>query len=349
MKLFALYLPQFHRIPENDQWWGEGFTEWVKVKEAKPLFKGHMQPKQPLNDNYYNLLDYETVKWQTELMHKYKIDGFIYYHYYFKGKMLLEKPAENLLKWKEINQPFFFCWANHTWNRSWNGTREVLMKQEYGDVSDWRKHFEYLLPFFKDERYEKIDNKPLFILYDESCEVKEEMFKYFDIWCKEEGFDGIQVIYEQFRIQDKDTNQMHYFSSPISARLAFEHEMGKIYMKVNHIIDKLTQKGLLKRIRKYDGNKLYTSLMKKQVIHKNYIPGIFFEWDNTPRHGVRGFIIKPVNKETFMKYMDSIRESRYAIVNAWNEWAEGMILEPTVENGHKYLEWIKEWKENNNK
>ena len=108
MKKFAFYLPQFHEVEENDKWWGKGFTEWVNVKKAQPLYKGHVQPKVPENQNYYNLLDKSTVEWQTELMKNYNVDGLIYYHYYFTGKKLLEKPAENLLKWKEINQPFFW-------------------------------------------------------------------------------------------------------------------------------------------------------------------------------------------------------------------------------------------------
>ena len=147
MKQFAFYLPQFHRIPENDEWWGSGFTEWRNVKNATPLFKGHMQPKVPLDNNYYNLLNKKTVVEQTALLHKYGLSGLIYYHYYFNGKTLLEKPAENLLSWTDISQPFFFCWANHTWYRSWEGSKEVLIEQTYGTESDWEKHFEYLLPF----------------------------------------------------------------------------------------------------------------------------------------------------------------------------------------------------------
>lgn len=114
MRLFAFNLPQFHSIPENDEWWGKGFTEWVNVKNAKPLYKGHVQPVHPLNGNYHNLLDKSTMEWQTELLKQYGLTGMIYYHYYFCGKLLLEKPVENLLGWKDIDQPFFFCWANHT-------------------------------------------------------------------------------------------------------------------------------------------------------------------------------------------------------------------------------------------
>ena len=145
MKKFAFYLPQFHEIEDNNRWWGKGFTEWTHVRQARPLYKGHIQPIKPFNNNYYNLLEKQTVEWQNDLMHKYKIDGLIYYHYYFCGKTLLEKPAENLLKWKEIDQPFFFCWANHTWYKAKNKTRKALIEQQYGNEKDWANHFSYLL------------------------------------------------------------------------------------------------------------------------------------------------------------------------------------------------------------
>jgi len=150
MKFFAFFFLQFHEIPENNKWWGDGFTEWVNVKSAKQLYKGHVQPKHPRGGHYYNLLEKDTVVKQTSLMKNYNVSGMIYYHYYFKGKLLLEKPAENLLKWKDIKQPFFFCWANHNWFRTWSGEKTLLIKQEYGTEADWEKHFQYLLPFFKD-------------------------------------------------------------------------------------------------------------------------------------------------------------------------------------------------------
>ena len=194
MKVFAFFLPQFHTIPENDEWWGEGFTEWVRVKEAKPLFRGHIQPLHPLNDRYYNLLDKGTIEWQTSLLKNYHVDGMIYYHYYFNGKLLLEKPAENLLRWKDIEQPFFFCWANHPWRKTWEGSTELLMPMEYGGEEDWERHFQYLLPFFKDERYEKDNNKPLFMLFITDFPEKHEMIQDFDKRCMDEGFAGIAII-----------------------------------------------------------------------------------------------------------------------------------------------------------
>ena len=159
-KIIAFYLPQFHRIPENDKWWGEGFTEWTNTKSSKPLFKGHDQPKEPLNDNYYNLLDKDTRKWQGELAKKYGIYAFCYYHYWFNGKLLLQKPIEKMLNQNEPNLPFCMCWANEPWSRSWDGReKEVIMPQAYGEKKQWKKHFDYLLPFFKDTRYIKVGNK----------------------------------------------------------------------------------------------------------------------------------------------------------------------------------------------
>lgn len=349
MKIFALYLPQFHEIKENDEWWGKGFTEWNNVKNASALFKGHIQPIHPQNRNYYNLLDRSTVEWQTALMKKYKVDGFIYYHYYFNGKLLLEKPAENLLKWKDIDQKFFFNWANHTWNRSWRGTKEVLLRQTYGDEKSWKKHFDYLLPFFRDERYEKINNKPVLMIYDVNFPEMTPMFNKFNEWCIKEGFSGIYIIEEYMDlnfldIKDADYDRRYYITQPRVGKKMYtdENTFRKYYYKIRN---RLAQKGLIKKVEKYSANKLIGTYMKNMPKDDQLINGVFFEWDNTPRHGYRGSVIEPIEKEVFMKYMNAIQKNDYVVVNAWNEWAEGMILEPTEEKGFRYLEWIKEWKE----
>ena len=214
MKILALYLPQFHRVKENDEWWGEGFTEWTAVKDAMPFFNGHYQPRRPLNDNYYDLMEKKTMRWQARLMKEYGIDGMCMYHYWFKdGRRILEKPAENLLEWKDINMPFCFCWANMTWARTWSNIRNsavwankyegeskeiddgILLEQKYGGLLDWKEHFKYLLPFFKDERYIKKDNKPVFVLYKtELIDCLEEMTEKWQEWAVENGFNGIYFI-----------------------------------------------------------------------------------------------------------------------------------------------------------
>lgn len=357
MKIFVLFLPQFHEIPENNMWWGEEFTEWVNVKKGRPLFEGHDQPKKPLNDRYYNLLDKEVVQWQTDLMQQYCIDGFIYYHYYFNGKKLLEKPAEQLLKWKDINQPFFFNWANHSWIRSWKGTKELLQQQEYGKEEDWRRHFEYLLPFFYDHRYVKIDNMPIFMIYDGSFFEKKDMMNCFDRWCKEAGFNGIYVIEEttqsnkaklsQIENNKSEVTKQLYITEPTASKILLESRENKLVRLTKIGINKLNQKGVIRNVVKIDGNKLLELSMKNHLNEK-YIRGVFFEWDNTPRHGNRGYIITPISKEVFLRYMNSIKDIDFCVVNAWNEWCEGMMLEPTQKEGYKYLEWIREWKDKQN-
>lgn len=362
MKKFAIFLPQFHEIPENNNWWGKGFTEWTNVKRGKPLFTGHIQPKVPLGDNYYNLLDKNTVIWQTELLNKYHIDGLAYYHYYFKGKKLLEKPAENLLGWKDIHQNFFFIWANHSWIRSWEGKKDLLIEQVYGDKNDWEIHFQYLLNFFKDSRYEKKDGCPIFGVFNSNIPKKEEMFEYFDKRCKEEGFKGI-YIFESYGSASREVfpknfnnfvGQVAKKTSGVAIRQpAFcEYEGYSKFVKFIYVYYRKWMKSLKRRGKRplvLNGNKLIDKYLKLKIpkCGKDIIPGIFFEWDNTSRHKNRGYIITSIDKKHFFSLINSVKDHDYVLLNAWNEWAEGMILEPTEDNKYKYLEWIKEWTDEN--
>ncbi len=347
MKLFAFFLPQFHTIPENDEWWGEGFTEWTNVKAANPIYPGQ-KIRHPYKDNYYNLLDKEVVNWQTGLLDEYGLDGLIYYHYYFKGKLLLEKPAENLLKWKDIKQRFFFCWANHSWIKSWRGNQDILMPMEYGGKPDWETHFQYLLPFFKDERYEKKNNRPLFMLFNYDFDEKEEMLIFLDARCKQEGFDGICVI-ETFN--GKDIEDYNNKKSSITQYTLYREpvcmcnvEFKKYRRLDRRIASKLRKLLITNGIFVYDGEKLIKKKTKLRIKGDHIINSIWFEWDNTSRHGKRGYIISPFSRKSFVKYMDTVKDEEYMFINAWNEWCEGMILEPTEEEGYKYLEWIRDWR-----
>lgn len=347
MKIFAYYLPQFHCIPENDAWWGKGFTEWTNVKKMKPLFEGHVQPKHPLNNNYYNLTNIETLKWQSKLIEDYYLDGLIFYHYYFNGKKLLEKPAELLLKDKNIKMPFFFCWANHDWCRSWEGSKKILIKQEYGNQLDWEQHFNYLLPFFKDNRYEKRNNKPVFMIFKSDFYEKKDMFDFFDFKCKENGFDGICLIetIENYTDVNKkngcNQTEFYHLREPGTTLNIFRKKLS--YLPIR-FVDKIKMKFNNKFIKIYNGKLLFKIMIKKDYMEKNIIRGAFLEWDNTPRHQNRGYIITPTTKELFSTYILKHKRDEYIFINAWNEWCEGMILEPTEENGYKYLEWIKEIK-----
>lgn len=341
MKIFAFFLPQFHEIPENNEWWGSGFTEWTNVRKGKPLFAGHKQPKLPLNDNYYNLLDSETVEWQTNLLHEYSVDGLIYYHYYFNGKLLLEKPAENLLANKDISQPFFFCWANHTWFRSWEGKKDILIEQTYGEEKEWEEHFQYLLPFFMDVRYEKKNNMPLFMIFM-NFKQKDAMFRYFDKRCRDYGFHGLYLIETFVGIRHRlGLVKFMLNRSRITKRIYVRQpNVAKNYCDINGMF---SEHGL----KIYDGNDMYDYMLRHTYHSKQFVNGLFFEWDNTPRHGNRGYIITPPDKEKVAKMISTLKNDDYIFINAWNEWAEGMIMEPTKDNKYKYLEWIKEFRDSN--
>lgn len=361
MKIFAFYLPQFHETEENNEWWGKGFTEWTHVNAAKPLYNKHLQPIKPLNNNYYNLMDKKTIEWQTSLMKKYGIDGLVYYHYYFCGKKLLNKPAENLLKWKDINQPFFFCWANHSWYKAVDGVKNLLIEQTYGSEAEWEEHFKYLLPFFKDERYQKRNGKPILMVFDAKFLQKNDLFAFFDYRCKQEGFDGICIIetfkdlsnksnYYNFKNSISTCTDLIYVRQPDVAKTIIlkkrKYSPIRFYTKFKRI---LFMKGIIKGVETFRGGCFYNIMQKYRIIDEKACNGVFFSWDNTPRHSKRGFVITVPNKQKFMQYMSLISNDEYVFINAWNEWAEGMVLEPTEHNGYKYLEWIKEWKDKNGK
>lgn len=351
MKILAMHLPQFHTIPENDEWWGKGFTEWSNIKK-KNKYCGHIKP---LNDNYYDMLDKSTMQWQADLCEQYGIYGMCYYHYYFNGKMLLEKPVENLLKWKDINQKFCFMWANHSWFRSWQGKKDVLMEQTYGTREDWEKHFDYLRQFFEDERYIKIGNKPLFLMFNFDCPCTKEMIDCFDEKCRECGFDGIYFVQSvsnednMDRISDRADALL--FRQPDYVLNNYLHNRGffeKAYQKVFRETNKYLHTKML--MRKYSGNRLMkraTALVNEKLTDKPYFWGAYSMWDNTYRHEWRGYKITKPSRKVFENYLKTLKEdsekrgAEFVFFNAWNEWAEGMTLEPQEKLGYYFLESIR--------
>ena len=199
MKILAYYLPQFHEVKENNEWWGKGFTEWTNVKKAKKLFEEHNQPRIPLNNNFYDLSEIQSLKWQVSLAKEYGIYGFCMYHYWFNGKLLLEKPVEMFLNNKDLDLPFCFSWANEPWTNGWvSDDNKLLIYHDNSDPNDWVEHYQYFSNFFKDSRYIKIDNKPVLVLYfptilshlKEMCECWNEL-------AKKDGFDGIYLMYQK--------------------------------------------------------------------------------------------------------------------------------------------------------
>ncbi len=373
MKIIAFYLPQFHEIPENNEWWGKGFTEWTNVKAAKPLFEGHKQPIVPLGSNYYDLLDNNTMRWQIDLAKKYGVYGFCFYHYWFDGHMLLQKPMENMLKDESLNIPYCICWANENWTNAWkaDGDVKTLIQQTYGKEDEWRRHFEYLLPFFKDKNYILEDNKPFFVIYrPEIIPCLNEMLDCWDALAKENGFDGMVFAYQQqsFHIlEGRDESRFKYNieyqpsyarydlrnnQTDKGAKLAFKARtfIRKIVYKIDekagtNISARLTRSGL--HFEDYD--ELCKEIVNRRPDSEKAIPGMFVGWDNTPRRGSRGTVCLGSTPEKFGKYLKLQIENAkknykkdMIFIFAWNEWAEGGYLEPDEHNKYAYLEAIRD-------
>ena len=378
MKIIAFYLPQFHNIPENDEWWGNGFTEWTNVKKAKPLYEGHMQPRVPLGGNYYNLLDDNVKIWQADLAKKYGVYGFCYYHYWFNGKMLLEKPMEQMLANKEVDMPFCICWANEPWTKAWVGDeRKLLIAQEYGQEEEWKQHFMYLLPFFKDERYITKDGKPLFVFYrPDIVPCMKEMIETWDKLAKENGLSGITFAFQSGDYDwnnSKEANLFDYdieFQPPYASHWLYSND-GKFVSALKKCRRLLAgwagkkfgidlyrygtaqyKKMTGQTVANYDS--MWQKIIEAKPVRSNSIPGAFVKWDNTPRHGERGQINvgTPEKFEYYLsKQIKHAREDYHEdmiFMYAWNEWAEGGYLEPDEDDKYGYLEAIKRALEENN-
>ena len=352
MKVIAMYLPQFHRVKENDEWWGEGFTEWTSARTAEPLFESHYQPHVPLNNNYYDLLEKETMQWQADLLHQYDVDGMCMYHYWFKdGRQILEKPMENLLKWTDINMPFCICWANYAWSRSWSkidgtpwaakfdpkrkkGDKAILLDQDYGTQQQWKEHFEYLLPFFKDDRYMKIDGKPIFLFFDiRVVDCLDEMLEYWRKLARENGFSGIYVIGA-----GANRNCFHSVDAVLKDQPRAALARLNAFATFTNGVKKIPFDTLWKQI---------LSEGKEQI--KTYSCGIV-GFDNTPRQGEKGLVIDGATPEKFKMYLklllakNELAGNDMVFVNAWNEWGEGAHLEPDEMWGYGFLEAVRDAK-----
>lgn len=353
VKIVAFHLPQFHTFPENDEWWGKGFTEWVNVKRAKPLFENHNQPRIPLENNYYDLSEDKVLLEQMKLAKKYGIDAFCFYHYWFDGKLLLEKPIEKLLR-LEDSIDYFFCWANEPWTRSWDGkSKDIIMPQKYGGKEDWEKHFKYMLPFFKQDEYVKKDGCPILVIYrTNNIENCNEMVSYWDKRCKEEGFEGI-CLFEEYNSFQKSS-----YCKYTKAMIEFEpmnslSNNTTILQKFLNYLRKIVRRKIKKsNLEIFDYDDIWKKILKQK--HKSHIKetnlGAFVDWDNTPRKGNRGLVIQNACPEKFEKYLKLQIErakklnSEYIFINAWNEWGEGTYLEPDSKNKFEYLKAIQRCK-----
>jgi len=359
----AIYLPQFYPIPENDKAWEKGFTEWTNVVKARPLFKGHHQPHLPADLGFYDLRVSETREEQAKLAKQYGIYGFSYYHYWFNGHKVLERPFEEVYKSGKPDFPFMLTWANEDWARVWDGgDMTVMCKQDYS-VEDHINHINYLKPIFKDKRYIKIDKKPVFAIYRSTNipNLKETI----KLWREEFRKDGVELYlcrYESYSEGGSDYLNDGFDAAirfePFSTRLQkFQHDYFRKIMKNKfrfwYIKYKISSKKKKKEI--YNRYKIdyseYVDYLKK-LPKENYklYPGVTPMWDNTPRKKRNFFMFTNSTPEKFADWVDfelksfkpfSKNENLF-FINAWNEWAEGNHLEPCQKWGHEYLKAFKD-------
>lgn len=332
-RLIAFYLPQFHPIPENDQWWGPGFTEWINVSKAKPLFPGHQQPHIPGDLGFYDLRLAETRKSQAQFAKKYGISGFCYYHYWFNGKRLLNYPLDEMIKSGQPDFPFCLCWANENWTRTWDGQKnDILINQNYTEVDDL-EHIRFLCNIFKDKRYIRVEGKPLMLIYRAGSLPDPQNTTR--IWRDEARRLGIGELY-LCRVESFEEEHSHPQGIGFDAAVEFQPDWGNLGKLIPQF----------QPLHVYD----YVDFVNKQVTKSpvSYIrhPCVTPRWDNSPRKGTEGIIFansSPAAYQYWLKHAICQAESypseqRIVFINAWNEWGEGNYLEPDRHSGHAYLE-----------
>ena len=352
VRLIAFYLPQYHPIPENDQWWGDGFTEWTNVAKAKPLFSGHYQPHLPGELGFYDLGSAEVRQAQAELARSHGIFGFCYYHYWFGGKRLLEKPLEEVLSSQQPEFPFCLCWANENWTRTWDGQdEEVLMPQCYSQEDDIR-HILFLCKVFKDKRYIKIDGKPLFLIY--RADKLPDFRRTAALWRDVARREGVGEIF--LALVDHGNKSIHDVCT--DAKLDASVEFQPIWYKpenglyfVRRVVNKL-----IPWTRRHwpffshcvvDYEKIARHAMKKRSASYKQFPCVAVGYDNSPRKSRDAFIARGSSPEKYGMWLRATiakihkkfkGDERIVFINAWNEWAEGNHLEPDKRWGRAYLE-----------
>lgn len=343
VRTICFYLPQFHAIPENDKWWGEGFTEWTNVKPAKPQFEGHYQPHIPHDDiGYYNLLDKTTQEKQIELAKQYGIEGFCYYLYWFSGQRLLEKPLDNMLADPTLDFPFCVCWANENWSRRWDGLdQDLLMVQNYSDEDDIA-FINNIAKYLRDPRYITIDNKPLLLVYRPNLfpDMKATTKRWRD-WCRTNGIGEIYLAYPQ---SFECVNPAEY---DFDAAIEFPPNNSNppaITSFVEPIVEDFKTtvydwRAFVERSDAYTdpGYKLFRSATPS--------------WDNTARKKNKGTVFHNSCPKLFQKYLENAfsetihrqenPDERLVFINAWNEWAEGAHLEPDEKYGYAWIQAVR--------
>ena len=345
-RLIAFYLPQFHPIPENDRWWGNGFTEWTNVVRGRPMFRGHYQPHLPADLGFYDLRLHDARLAQAQLAAAHGIEGFCYWHYWFNGQRLLERPFNDVLASGEPRLSFCLAWANETWSRRWIGEeRDILMKQTYSSGDDLN-HVRWLIMAFSDTRYIRVANRPLFLIYrPQDLPDAKRTTDVFRTECVRQGLPEPYLLGVDAHCPGVDCRTLGF-----DGTLVFEPQLGALpgYRSDRASFAKLRRnvaQGIPSwRLKIYD-YVAARNLMRYRTRDFPVYHCVFVGWDNTPRRGQNGIVIVNATPERFAAALREVLpsvasrspEHRLVFLNAWNEWAEGNHLEPDQRSGCAYL------------
>lgn len=346
-RLIAFYLPQYHPIPENDEWWGKGFTEWTNVTKAKPMFRGHYQPRIPADVGFYDLRVPETRELQAQLAKEYGIEGFCYWHYWFgNGKRLLERPFNEVLNSGKPEFPFCLAWANESWTGIWHGVPDrILIEQSYPRFDDFKAHFYSILNAFHDKRYMTVNGKKIFVVY---CPYNLPNPKEFtDQWRELADKEGLKGIHFIGITDDRTWKPEAYGFDAVVQDSPFVN-----IPQINVFLRKL--KKLKKKYFKLPDIYLYKELvtfLNNQQLSQYEYPIVIPDWDNTPRSNKNGLVLHNSTPELFEDMLqkaiikiENIKnpDQKIIFIKSWNEWAESNYLEPDIKYGHAYLQVIKD-------
>ena len=349
-RIIAFYLPQFYPTPENDRWWGKGFTEWTNVGKAKPLYRGHYQPKVPADLGYYDLRLPIIREQQAEMAKQAGIEGFCYWHYWTNGKRMLSEVFEEVVHSRKPDFPFCLCWANHSWyKKTWSdkGKDVLLIEQTYPGKEDYEQHFEALLPAFKDPRYMKINGKLIFGIFSPySIPNPQELISIWNQLAQKNGLEGFYF----FAYSSQKSKNDHYLNigyNSVVSNLDWEYMFKKGIML--RAFNKIKRNYL--KIPNLIPYKSYVEICE-QTFDQNplIMPCLLPNFDHSPRSGTKGLILKDSTPQLWEKLCKNIFEIRSFIphednlifIKAWNEWGEGNYLEPDLQYGTQYLEALKE-------
>lgn len=357
-RVIAFYLPQFHPIPENDQWWGPGFTEWTNVAKAKPLFPRHVQPRLPADLGFYDLRVPEVRERQAELAASAGVESFCYWHYWFgNGRRILERPFEEVLSSGKPDFPFCLAWANQTWSGIWHGAADqVLLKQLYPGAADREAHFNWARKAFEDPRYTKVDGKPLFVVFAPfDLPSTAEFVDHWRELAQKAGYPGLYMVgvgwspgADRYHLDILEPFDAVTMLGPTDylGRRGKATKYRRIWKERNFGPLKQFMPGSWRRPTRIDFRDVVAHAFDDMPEGERFLPSVLAGWDNTPRSGPRGVVYEHFTPELLQIHLEKAvaRLSNHSLskkiifIKAWNEWAEGNILEPCALYGHQLLD-----------